>query len=113
MDEARFQLIKTLGFALSLAFMFLVQSLAPYRRARRLVTGNWRQSVPIAIINTVVMSLVCGSCLCAVARYTETRGLGAREPSRPLAGTVEVSPPPDLNSFSRPWDCAALPSLPS
>lgn len=76
MDEARFQLVKTLGFALSLAFMFAVQSLAPYRRAGRLVTGNWRQNVPIAIINAIVMSLVCGACLCTVARYAETRGLG-------------------------------------
>ena len=76
MNESDFQLIKTLGFTLSLAFMFAVQSLAPYRRAARLVPRNWRQNVPIAIINTIVMSLVCGACLCTVARYAETRNLG-------------------------------------
>jgi sterol desaturase/sphingolipid hydroxylase (fatty acid hydroxylase superfamily) len=95
MDEARFQLIKTLGFAVSFALVFAVQTLAPYRRAPRLITGHWRQNVPIAALNTIVMSLVCGACLCTAARYAEARGLGlfrvaGAPPWLAAAGTVVV-----------------------
>jgi sterol desaturase/sphingolipid hydroxylase (fatty acid hydroxylase superfamily) len=76
MDEARFQLIKSAGFVLSFALVFAVQALAPYRRAGRPVTGNWRQNVPLAALNTVIMSLVCGACLCTAARWAEGRGVG-------------------------------------
>lgn len=76
MDEARFQLIKTVGFVLSFALVFAVQTLAPHRRAGRLVTGNWRQNVPLSVLNAVVLSLVCGACLCTAARFAEGHGLG-------------------------------------
>jgi sterol desaturase/sphingolipid hydroxylase (fatty acid hydroxylase superfamily) len=93
MDEARFQLIKTAGFALSFAAVFAVQTLVPYRRAPRTVPGNWRQNVPLAVLNTILMSLVCGACLCTAARYAADRGLGlfrtvAAPPWLAGAGTV-------------------------
>lgn len=76
MDEARFQLIRTVAFVVSFAIVFVIQTLAPYRRTGRLVTKSWRQNVPLSVINTIVMSLVCGTCLCAAARYAESRGMG-------------------------------------
>jgi sterol desaturase/sphingolipid hydroxylase (fatty acid hydroxylase superfamily) len=41
-----------------------------------MVTRSWRQNVPLAVFNAVVMSLICGTCLCTVARYAEARGFG-------------------------------------
>jgi sterol desaturase/sphingolipid hydroxylase (fatty acid hydroxylase superfamily) len=76
MDETRFQLIKAVAFTGSLGLMFALQTLAPYRRAPRLLTGNWRQNIPLAVMNTLVMSLLCGACLCTTARYAEVHGLG-------------------------------------
>ena len=76
MDETRFQLMKSAGFILSFALVFAVQTLAPYRRSARALAGNWRQNVPLAVLNTIVMSLVCGACLCTAARSAEDRGLG-------------------------------------
>ena len=75
-DETSFQLIKSSGFALSFALVFVAQGVTPYRRAARWVTGSWRQNVPISILNTVVMALVCGACICTAARYAELRGFG-------------------------------------
>jgi sterol desaturase/sphingolipid hydroxylase (fatty acid hydroxylase superfamily) len=77
MAESTFQLIRLLGFALSFTLVFAVQSLVPYRRIVRLVGGNWRQNLPLSALNTILMSLVCGGCLCTAARYAEARGFGA------------------------------------
>jgi len=76
MDETRFQLIRVGAFTLSFGLMFAVQSLAPYRRAMRPMAGSWRQNIPLAVINSILMSLVCGACLCTVARDAEARGVG-------------------------------------
>jgi sterol desaturase/sphingolipid hydroxylase (fatty acid hydroxylase superfamily) len=73
-DETRFQLIKTSGFVLSFALVFLVQTLAPYRRGSQ--RGGWRQNLPIAGLNAIVLTIVCGGCLCTAARFAETRRLG-------------------------------------
>jgi sterol desaturase/sphingolipid hydroxylase (fatty acid hydroxylase superfamily) len=95
MDEATFQLIKSSGFALSFGVVFALQTLAPYRRAGRLLPGNWRQNVPLAVLNTAITSLACGACLCTAARYAEARGLGllraaGAPPWAAAAGTVVV-----------------------
>ncbi len=76
MDEAHFQLIKAAALILSFALVFVAQTLTPYRRAARLVTRSWRQNVPLSVLNTIVMSLVCGACMCTAARYSVSRGLG-------------------------------------
>jgi sterol desaturase/sphingolipid hydroxylase (fatty acid hydroxylase superfamily) len=76
MDEARFQIYKSAAFALSLAAVFTIQSLSPYRHAPGRLPRNWRQNVPIALINAVVMGLICTGCLCTAARFAEARGLG-------------------------------------
>jgi len=91
-DEARFQIIKSAGFALSFALVFFVQILAPYRRTPR---GGWWQNVPIAMFNAIILSLVCGGCLCTAARFAETRHLGllraaAAPPWAAMAVTVVV-----------------------
>ncbi len=76
MGESTLQLIRLLCFTLSFTLVFALQSLAPYRRAARLVGGNWRQNLPMSALNTILVSLVCGACLCSGARYAEARGLG-------------------------------------
>jgi sterol desaturase/sphingolipid hydroxylase (fatty acid hydroxylase superfamily) len=73
-DETRFQLLKTSGFVLSFALVFLVQILAPYRRVPQ--RRSWRQNLPIAGLNAIVLGLVCGGCLCTAARFAEARHLG-------------------------------------
>jgi len=75
MDEATFQFLKSGGFVLSFALVFILQVSFPYRRGR-VVPRNWRQNVPLAILNAIVLSLVCGACLCTLANYAEARHLG-------------------------------------
>ncbi len=76
MTETAFQIARSVAFAASFALVFAAQSLWPYRRVATRVPANWRPNLPLALLNTVVTALVCGGCLCAVARFAETRGLG-------------------------------------
>jgi len=75
-DESLFQLIRSAGFAGSFALVFTLQLLLPYRRPGRLATASWRQNLPLAILNTAILALVCGACVCTAARFAESRGWG-------------------------------------
>ena len=76
MDESQFQLTRSAGFAGSFALVLVLQILLPYRRPRRLATASWRQNLPLAFLNTAILALVCGACLCTAARAAEGRGWG-------------------------------------
>jgi len=76
MDESLFQSIRSAGFAGSFALVLALQILSPYRRPRGLTTPSWRQNLPLAILNTAVLGLVCGACLCTAARAAESHGWG-------------------------------------
>ena len=85
MDESRFQLLKSIGFVASFGLVYLIQGLLPYRRANRFVGRNWRQNVPLSILNTVVLAMLCGACMCTAARFAGQRGLGLFHLLRPPA----------------------------
>ena len=90
MDETTFQIAKSAGFVLSFALVFSAQSLWPYRRQRHLVSANWRLNLPLAAINTLLIALLCGGCLCAAARFAEARGLGLlRITGAPLVRAIQ------------------------
>lgn len=76
LDETRFQLIKSIGFVASFAVVYAVQAWMPYRREWRLGTRSWLQNLPLAAINTIVLSAICGACLCTVSRHAAERGFG-------------------------------------
>src|SRR5262245_14701698 len=76
MDESRFQAIRIAGFAASLALVYGLQLLAPYRGRRLVSTPSWRQNLPLAILNSALLALVCGACVCTATRAAEVRGWG-------------------------------------
>ena len=61
MDETTFQYLKASGFVISFAMIYSAQALLPYRFGRRLGTPSWRQNVPLALFNTIALSLLCGA----------------------------------------------------
>lgn len=71
-----FQLIRSAAFAASFASVLALQILWPYRGPRRLANPSWRQNLPLAVLNTAILALVCGACLCTAARVAESRGWG-------------------------------------
>jgi sterol desaturase/sphingolipid hydroxylase (fatty acid hydroxylase superfamily) len=76
LDESQFQLIKSIGFVGSFAVIYALQGLMPYRREWRLGTRSWRQNIPLAVVNTILLSSTCGACLCTVSRYATEHQLG-------------------------------------
>jgi len=75
-DETRFQILKTVGFVASFVLVFAVQTLWPYARGKALFRQSWRQNLPLAAMNMLILTAACGACLCSVARLAETRGWG-------------------------------------
>jgi sterol desaturase/sphingolipid hydroxylase (fatty acid hydroxylase superfamily) len=76
MDEARFQIFKTIGFVSSFVLIFAAQTLWPHARARTPFRQNWRQNLPLAALNTLILAVACGACLCSAATLAGTKGWG-------------------------------------
>jgi hypothetical protein len=76
LGETRFQLIKSIGFIVSFVLVYAAQAWLPYRREWRLGTRSWLQNIPMAVVNTIVLSAVCGGCLCAVSQYAAVHRCG-------------------------------------
>ncbi|HET6278520.1 MAG TPA: sterol desaturase family protein [Candidatus Polarisedimenticolia bacterium] len=76
LTETQFQLIKSIGFVASFAAVYALQAFMPYRREWRLGTRSWLQNIPLAAVNTIVLSAVCGACLCTVSRYAAEHRFG-------------------------------------
>jgi sterol desaturase/sphingolipid hydroxylase (fatty acid hydroxylase superfamily) len=75
MDEARFQIYKTSGFVASFVLIYAVQTLWPYARGK-VLGRNWRQNLPLAAVNTFMLTTACGACLCSAALLAQSRGWG-------------------------------------
>ncbi len=71
-----FQLYKAAGVLASLLLVVGFQLLFPNRLALRDLALNWRVNLPIALINTVLMSLLCGACVCTWAVLVRENGIG-------------------------------------
>ena len=77
-----FQFYKATGILISLLLIVLFQSLYPNRLALQNVLSNWKLNFPIAFLNTLLMSLLCGACVCTWAITVRERGIGLFEISR-------------------------------
>ncbi len=87
MDESRFGLFKTAVFVLSFAAVYTLQRLLPWTGPRNGL-ARWHRNLPIGAVNTVLLSLACGGCLCAAARLAESWGIGLL---RALPGWLAVA----------------------
>ena len=74
--EASFQLYKSVGVGVSLLLIVAAQGLFPNRLALRQLVGNWRVNAPLAAIDAVLLSLLCGACVCTWAVTVREQGAG-------------------------------------
>jgi sterol desaturase/sphingolipid hydroxylase (fatty acid hydroxylase superfamily) len=72
-SEARFQVLRSVGFVAALALALLLQQLRPHARLR----GSWRVNGGLWLANLIVIGTVCGACACTVARWAANAGVGA------------------------------------
>ena len=71
-----FQLYKGAGLCLSVLLVLLFQTCFPNRLVLRDALRNWVVNLPLALIDTVLMSLLCGACVCAWAATVRDQGYG-------------------------------------
>ena len=74
-----FQLYKGTGLLASLVLVFAFQLLFPNRLSFRTLARNWSVNVPLAAVDTVLVSLLCGACVCTWAATVRERGGGLFE----------------------------------
>jgi len=72
-----FQLYKGVGLCLSILLVVVFQTCFPNRLALRDTCRNWSVNLPLALIDTVLLSLLCGACVCAWAVTVRHHGYGA------------------------------------
>ena len=77
-----FQFYKSTGVLTSLLLILVFQSLFPNRLAFRNLLSNWRVNLPMALINTLLVSLLCGACVCTWALTVRNSGIGLFEFAR-------------------------------
>lgn len=80
--KEHFQFYKGLGIFLSLSLIVLFQLLHPNRLAFREMFSNWRINIPIAVINALLLSLLCGACVCTWAVTVREQRMGFFEIAR-------------------------------
>lgn len=76
MDQREFQIIKAIAVFAALTFVVIIQLVTPYEGKARNLFKNWKVNVPLAMINSVVLSLACGGCACMTALWAETNNYG-------------------------------------
>lgn len=77
-----FQFYKATGILVSLLLIVSFQSLYPNRLAFQNLLSNWKVNVPIALINTILVSLLCGACVCTWAITIRENNIGFFEIAR-------------------------------
>lgn len=77
-----FQFYKSVGIAASLLLILLFQLLFPNRLTLRKLLANWRVNAPLALIDTALLSLLCGACVCAWAATVRENRFGFFELAR-------------------------------
>ena len=77
--EESFQLYKGTGILVSLVLIFAFQLLFPNRLSLRDLLHNWKVNAPLALIDTGLVSLLCGACICTWAASVRERGIGLFE----------------------------------
>lgn len=74
-----FLLYKSTGILVSFVLIFAFQLLFPNRLSIRTLVSNWKVNAPLAVIDTVLLSLLCGACICTWAATVRERGIGLFE----------------------------------
>ena len=74
-----FHLYKGAGILASLVLIAGTQLLVPNRLSLQAVIRNWRVNVPLAFIDTVLLTLLCGACVCTWAVTVRAQGIGLFE----------------------------------
>lgn len=74
-----FQLIKSAGVLSSVFLVATFQFLFPNRLALQEVLRNWRINLPLAGVNVILLSLLCGACVCAWALTVRDLKIGFYE----------------------------------
>lgn len=72
LTETEFSLLRAGGFVLALLLASALQRVTPHAR----LSGSVRVNVSLWLINLVLLTLVCGACACAVARWAAVAGVG-------------------------------------
>ena len=54
----------------------LVQRLVPHQNKTGDALRNWKVNVPLGLLNTALFALVCGSCVCVLAKQTQMERTG-------------------------------------
>ncbi len=75
-SETEFQFVKAAAVGASLLFATALQALLPYRRSFIRQVANWKVNFPLAVLNLVGITAVCGGCACSVARWAGENGIG-------------------------------------
>ncbi len=74
-----FQLYKGAGILASLLLVVAFQLLCPNRLTLRKMVSNWAVNYPLALIDIVLLTLVCGACVCTWAVTVRAQGIGIFE----------------------------------
>ena len=74
-----FHLYKGAGVLTSLLIVAGAQMLVPNRLSLGAVLENWRVNAPLAIIDSILMTLLCGACVCTWAVTVRASGVGLFE----------------------------------
>ena len=77
--HSSFTYYKGLGFLVSLALVVALQIIFPNRLAIRDLLKNWKVNAPMALINSVLLALICGACASALAVSVREENRGAFE----------------------------------
>jgi sterol desaturase/sphingolipid hydroxylase (fatty acid hydroxylase superfamily) len=70
------QLYKGAGLLVSLLLVVAFQVLFPNRLTLRSLLDNWRVNAPLAVIDTALLSFLCGACINTWAVTVRERGIG-------------------------------------
>ena len=74
-----FSYYKGLGFLVCFALVVALQIIFPNRLGIRALLKNWKVNVPMALINVVLLALICGACASALAVSVREENGGAFE----------------------------------
>lgn len=89
MTDTSFQLYKTVAVVLTFAVAALLQWCSPLVRARGATLRNWKANLPLALVNVVLMTTLCGGCACAIANFAEAHDFGVLSTLKlPLSGRI-------------------------
>lgn len=72
MSEGQFQLLRGAGFLGAAVLALLLQRLTPHARLR----GSWQVNGGLWFTNLIVIGVVCGACVCTLARWAADAGIG-------------------------------------